>query len=638
MIANTNTALSDYNKALRMGKKEGSSLPVLDEILKEKNLTSLREIPLGLVQIPADQIVGTKTAGRSSAFSKNFHPVLSPTSEFATKWMALYIAHVNEGIQEPIKAYEFMNKFYVTEGNKRVSVLKYFDAVSIPGYVTRLIPPHTEDLENKIYYEFMDFYNLSQINYISFSQLGSFAKLQRLVGKRPDEPWTENDKLDFSSVFSRFSAEYIAHGGNNLPITIGDAFLYFINIYDYKELDNMTSAELKQKLSKSWDEFELLTTDQSVELQMNPATKDDVKKPLLARLIPVSTPKQHVAFIHEKTSKTSAWTYAHELGRMHLQEAFDDQITTTCYDNATEANADEILAKAIADGNNLIFTTSPPLLKASLKTAIEHPQVKIMNCSLNTSHKYLRTYYARMYEAKFLMGAIAGAMSQNGKIGYLADYPIFGMTANINAFALGAKMVNPRTKIYLEWSTLKDHDPSEVFKENNIHYISGQDMIIPGEATRHFGLYRSDDNSPLNLAMPIWHWGKFYEHMIRNVLNGSWKYDDTSDVTKGLNYWWGMSAGIIDVICSQHLPIGTIRLVNLLKQTICKGDFNPFTGILYSQEGLVQPEPNKILSPEEIIKMDWLAENIIGFLPKMNDLIDKAKPVVMLQGLDTPEL
>ncbi len=638
MIATTNTALSDYSKALRIGKKEGSSLPVLDEILKEKNLTSLREIPLGLVQIPADQIVGTKTAGRSSAFSKNFYPVLNPTSEFATKWMALYVAHVNEGIQEPIKAYEFMNKFYVTEGNKRVSVLKFFDAVSIPGYVTRLIPPHTQDLENKIYYEFMDFYNLSQINYISFSQLGSFAKLQRLVGKRPDEVWTENDKLDFSSIFSRFSAEYLAHGGNSLPITIGDAFLYFIGIYDYTELDNMTTAELKEKLAKSWDEFELLTTDQSVELQMNPAAKDTVKKPLLARLIPISTPKQHVAFIHEKTSKTSAWTYAHELGRMHLQEAFDDQITTTCYDNATEANADEILAKAIADGNNLIFTTSPPLLKASLKAAIEHPQIKIMNCSLNTSHKYLRTYYARMYEAKFLMGAIAGAMSENGKIGYLADYPIFGMAANINAFALGAKMVNPRTKIYLEWSTLKDHDPSEVFNKNNIQYISGQDMIIPGEATRHFGLYRSDDNSPLNLAMPIWHWGKFYEHMIRNVLNGSWKYDDTSDVTKGLNYWWGMSAGIIDVICSQHLPIGTIRLVNLLRQTICKGDFNPFTGILYSQKGLVQREPNKVMSPEEIIKMDWLVENVIGFLPKMEDLIDKAKPVVMLQGLDKPEL
>ena len=72
-----------------------------------------------------------------------------------------------------------------------------------------------------------------------------------------------------------------------------------------------------------------------------------------------------------------------------------------------------------------------------------------ISCSLNTSHRYIRTYYARMHEAKFLMGAIAGAMAENGQLAYIADYPIFGTIANINAFALGAKMVNPRAKVYL---------------------------------------------------------------------------------------------------------------------------------------------------------------------------------------------
>ena len=630
-------AATDYVKAMKLGKKEGDTVPVLDDILKEKNITAPREIPLGIVQIPSELVVGTKTAGRSSAFSKSFYPLLQENTEFAAKWRGLYAAHLEEGIRDPIKAYEFMNRFYVEEGNKRVSVLKFFDAVSIPGNVIRIVPPRTDDKETKIYYEFMDFYSLSGINYIWFSQEGSFAKLQRLVGKRPDEVWSEDDKLTFSSIFSRFTAEYKANGGDKLPIEPGDAFLSFIKVYDYHTLDDMTSAELKEKLIKSWDEFQLLITDDSLELQMDPSKDTEVKKNIFARLIPVSTPKQHVAFIHEKTAKTSGWTYSHELGRMHLEEAFADQISTTCYNNATEENAEELLNQAIADGNNLIFTTSPPLMKASLKVAIEHPEVKILNCSLNTSHKYIRTYYARMYEAKFLMGAVAGAMSRNGKIGYIADYPIFGMTANINAFALGAKMVNPRAKIFLEWSTLKDHDVMEAFKQNEVHYISGQDMIIPGEASRHFGLYRADEESPLNLAMPIWHWGKFYEKMIRNIMDGSFKYDNATANTKGLNYWWGMSAGIIDVICSKHLPIGTARLVDLLKQTICQGDFNPFSGVLYSQKGLVQKDADKVMSPEEIVTMDWLAENVIGFIPKMDDLIEKAKPVVKLQGIDNPE-
>jgi hypothetical protein len=120
------------------------------------------------------------------------------------------VSHVEEGIREPIKAYEYMNKFYVEEGNKRVSVMKYFDVVSIPGNVIRIIPQRTEDKENKIYYEFLEFYNLSKINYIYFSEEGSFAKLQKAVGKGPDEMWNEDDRLEFRSVYTRFNMEYKA--------------------------------------------------------------------------------------------------------------------------------------------------------------------------------------------------------------------------------------------------------------------------------------------------------------------------------------------------------------------------------------------------------------------------------------------
>lgn len=630
----SSTAIEDYNKAYRLGKREGAFLPCLDDILKEKNITSTREMPLGLVQIPSELLVGTKSSGRSNAFSKSFYPLLKENTEFAAKWIALDKAHLDEGIREPVKAYEFMNKFYVEEGNKRVSVLKFYEAVSIPGFVTRLVPPRTDEKENKIYYEFMEFYNLSGLNYILFSEEGSFAKLQRLVGKHPDETWTDDDRINFSSIFTRFSAEYEASGGSKLSITPGDAFLTFLELYDYETLDQMTAAEMREKVQKTWDEFKLLTADESLELQMDPAPK---KKPLLSRLMPTGDPMPRVAFIHEKTAHTSGWTYAHELGRMHVDHVLEGQIYTTSYENATNENAEELINQAIEEGNNLIFTTSPPLLKASLKAAIEHPEVKILNCSLNTSHRSVRTYYARMYEAKFLMGAIAGAMARNGKVGYVADYPIYGMTANINAFALGAKMVNPRAKVYLEWSTLKNQDALANLKENDVHYISGQDMSIPDEPSRHFGLYHADEQAPINLAMPIWNWGIFYETMIKNILNGSFKYDDTSADNKGLNYWWGMSTGLIDVICSRHLPIGTARLVDLLKETICRGDFNPFSGILYSQQGVVQKDADKVMSPEEIIAMDWLAENVIGYIPKMDDLNEHAKPVVSLQGINQPE-
>ena len=627
----------DYMKAFKAGKKdyqarmlrgEKPTLQVLDDIMPEKG--AYYEVSLGLVQIPVERIVGTKTVGRSSSFAGNFMPILLDESEFAAKWISLSTSHLEEGIREPIKAYEYMNKFYVEEGNKRVSVLKYFGAVSIPGNVTRIVPKRTEEKENRIYYEFMEFYKAAPINYIWFSQEGSFAKLQKAVGKAPEEIWTEDDLLKFSAVYTRFGAEYEAEGGARLKITKGDAFLVFITLHGYDAVDEMTTNELKRLMEKSWEEFELLNEDEDIELKMKPSHE---KKPLLSMLLPLSSPRLKAAFIYEKTPGTSAWTYAHELGRLYLEQTFPDEVSTVCYENGTEENVGSLIQKAIDEGCNLIFTTTPPFAKASVKAAINNPEVRILNCSLNTSHRYIRTYYSRMHEAKFLMGAIAGAMAENSVMTYIADYPIFGEIANINAFALGAKMINPRSKVYLEWSTRKELDIDKKIRETGSSCISGKDMMIPEEASRFFGIYHLDGEHTRNLAMPLYHWGKFYEQLIRTIMDGTWKYDDNASATKAINYWWGMSAGVIDVVCSRHLPIGTRRLVELLKATISSEKFNLFAGVLYSQTGVIQEDPDKSLAPEEIMTMDWLAENVVGSIPKKEELKEQAEPVIKQQGI-----
>ena len=80
------------------------------------------------------------------------------------------------------------------------------------------------------------------------------------------------------------------------------------------------------------------------------------------------------------------------------------------------------------------------------------------------SYSSICTYYGRMYESKFLLGAIAAAMTRSDKLGYVADYPIYGTLANVNAFALGARMINPYVKVYLEWSRMKTSNVGERFK------------------------------------------------------------------------------------------------------------------------------------------------------------------------------
>ena len=299
---------------------------------------------------------------------------------------------------------------------------------------------------------------------------------------------------------------------------------------------------------------------------------------------------------------------------------------------------DVLLEDAILSaGCDLVFTTSPPFVQASVKAAIANPKVLILNCSLNTSHRYIRTYYSRMYEAKFLMGAIAGAMAENDRLMYVEDYPIYGSIANINAFALGARMINPRSEVYLEWTAKKEVDIGERIREVGASCVSGKDMTIPEEASRFFGLYHIDAGGPRNLAMPLWHWGSFYEQLIWAIMDGRWKYDEDTSAKKAINYWWGMAEGVVDVVFSKYMPIGTKRLVELLKSTISSEVFNPFSGILYSQAGVVSRDPYRILAPEEIMTMDWLAENVIGSIPGKEELKEQAEPVIKQQGIKKKE-
>ncbi len=636
-------SVQDYMSALKLGKKEYSAcvnrgsyryLPVLENLVPEDGIDC--EVNLGIDQIPLRLVVGTCNAARTNAFAANFMPLLEYGTEFSAKWASLSDSQLNDGIINPIKVYEYMNKFYVLEGNKRVSVLKYFKAVTVNAEVIRMIPKKSDREEIKIYYEFMDFYKCTHLNDIYFSKVGNFPTLMKLVGIEPDTEMDEDSRRDLASCYLLFSNAYYARGGGRFDFPVGDAFLRFIHIFGYETAKCMSSIEMADNVRKSWAEFELLSDDEEIDLMMNP--KDEHKKNILSYLLPWPTgnnKKLRVGFIYENTPQDSEWCYAHELGRQYIEETFGEQIETLNIDNVVPEKDDEDAINTMIDsGMDLIFVTSPSMIMASVKMAIAHPEIKILNCSLNMSHKYIRTYYARMYEAKFLTGVMAGALSNQDKIGYVAQYPVYGSIANINAFALGAKFVNPRAKIYLQWSSQKNVNVEEAFKKKNIRYISDQDMITPQCSARKFGLYNNEGvGNRQHIAMPVWHWGVFYEKLIQSIISGSWKQDESSDSTKALNYWWGMSAGVIDLICSDKIPVETQRIVALFKNMIVEGKFKPFADELYDQNRKLRNKRGCALSPDDIITMDWLLDNVVGVIPELDDLEESARAIVMNQGV-----
>lgn len=622
-------------KAYRSAMNKGGYpyLSALDDFLPYERIAGEKYI--GVIEIPLDLVAGTKTAGRQNSFANNFMPLLNEDTEFAYKWSDLYDSQMSEGIRDPIVAYEYMHRFYVMEGNKRVSVLKSLHAVKISAKVTRIIPKKTDEPQNKIYYEFMDFYEDAKIYDIWFSKEGSYIKLKAAYGYQPGQPWTEETRTAVRSEFLNFRRIYKAKGGDKINITSGDAFLAYIEIFPAWQLQSGSEEEIKQNLAKMWDEFLTLGQDDSMKIVLEPHQKEKPASGLsiLNRFLGVDAQKQlKIAFIYEKSVENSAWNYAHEMGRMHLEQVFGEKVKTSIYEHAEFTNnSEDIIEAAIEDGNKIIFTVPAQLANASVKAAVKHPEIKILNCSTNSKYQAIRSYYCRMYESKFLLGVMAGALSETNDIGYMADYPIYSTIANINAYALGAQMVNPRVKVHLRWYCVKN----EVQQDwpECVQFISDKDLINPEHPTRKYGLYRRlEDGQIENIATSICHWGKVYELIVRSILENTWKEEVEKNKNKALNYWWGISSGVLEIVCSKKLPDGTKILVDLLTELMRRREFSPFQFTWTRQDGTMTNEAGHRLEPEEIFKMNYLAGNVVGGIPEMDEIKEEVREFVRLQG------
>jgi len=627
---------TNYEKARKLGIKTvnqyksngwNAHVPSLDAILSRESIVS--EVNLGLTEIPIKKIKGTRTNARRNAFAPDFMPILGPSTEFAAKWVYLYEAHVEEGIREPIKVYEYLNWYYVEEGNKRVSVLSYSEAILISAYVTRLIPRYDkEDKTIVIYYEFLEFYKNHQINYLWFTEVGSFVKMHKIIEKYD---WHQEEKKgDLRSIYYQFKTLYKKLGGDQIPITTGDAFLQYLDVYPYRE---GIVEVLEENLKSLWAELEIIGSSNKYERELSPSELE--KKPLFFGLtnLPFAMKEAKIAFLHAKSKDSSAWTYGHEIGRLHLENVMGDSVTTTCINNVPEdEQAYDYLKAAAEEDYDIIFTTSPTFIHETLKASLAYEQVKFLNCSESLSYRHFRTYFGRIFEPNFLVGMIAGAMSKTNQLGYVVTYPIPEVISSINAYALGARFLNPFAEVFVKWvddTTASCEDACYKIDEQLMDM--GVDIICHQESTdlktslNHSGIYFADElrkgQKPICLASPHWHWGVFYEKIVRNIMSGN--YNKISGLLgnneRAISYWWGMDAGVVDIMYSESkLPEPLINSVTFMKKMITDGVYHPFTGPLYNQKKELMVETGTHISNEAILDMNWFVDGVNGSIPSIN--------------------
>ena len=601
---------------------------VLDELLEQGGSSSARV--LGLITIPMSLIAGTKTGGRANALSGDFMPLLDIDSEFGAKWLSLCDAQLgDEGIRDPIKCYEYMGRFYVEEGNKRVSVLKTMGAVTVSACVTRIVPALSDELPVRLYYEFMDFYELSALYGVTFSVPGSYILLQAKLGFPPDHVWTEDERRRFLSGFIKFQHAFRRLGKTHPEMTDADALLAYLDVFPFGTLLELPETQLAGTLGRILPDADIRPGDEQISLQTAPLAKD---RGIISKVMGL-TRRDHlkIAFIYAFSPEQSVWTREHDTGMRFLREQLGDRGEIRVY----EALDHDFLAKmeqAADDGAEVIFATTPTMISDCRTFAAEHEDIKVLNCSLSQPYRSVRTYYSRIYEVKFITGAIAGAVSPTDTIGYIANYPIFTVPASINAFALGALMTNPKARIRLAWSCTPK-DPLLELTGNGITVISNRDAASPGRAhlALEWGLYQvREDLSLLGLAAPRWNWGQLYLQITESILDRSW-----NDVprSKAVNYWWGMDSGVVDIRPGEELPGGVRRLARILKDGIIDGSVHPFSGRIVDRDGNIRHDGIGHLSSGEILAMDYLCENVDGSIPSFDEISEASWEIVRRMGV-----
>lgn len=616
--------MSQYREDIREGKYPYPA--VLEELLEESSVAG--RVELGLVEIPMSGITGITTSGRQRAFSTGFMPLLEPDTEFADKWVTLCEAHLgSEGIRDPVRCFEYLGHFYVQEGNKRVSVLKFFDAPVVTASVLRILPKWQDTPQVRQYYEFLSFYQRSGLYIFRLEEPGAYEKLQAALGFEKEHVWTEEEQRQVKSAFVRFCQGAVRA---NVP---GDAslsalFLNWLTAYSPEELFKLEPEQLRLSITALLPE---LGAGVALSTEDAPAQKGVLERLWGAVTLPSHL---HAAFIHAYSPEQSDWSAAHEQGRLKAQEALTGKVSSSVYWVGMDGmDADGCMARAAAEGAQVLFATAPSLITACRKAAAAYPHIKILNCSVAMPYPGVRTYYCRIYEGKFIAGALAGAMTRTDTLGYIASSPIFGVPAGINAFALGARLTNPRARVLLRWSCVEDNSLPALLAAG-ADLISNRDLPFPGRPREQWGLNLLEANGTVrSLGSPIWNWGIFYEKLLKGILQGHWGDTVYDSEPRALNYWWGMGSGVVDLQLSHHLPEGMQTLAGLLREDIARGRLQPFRRAMQDQQTQSRSNGDRDLSPQEILHMDWLCDNVEGHIPAFEELLPQAQNLVRLEGV-----
>ena len=216
---------------------------------------------LGELVIPVNLIVGVaRTSDQVNHYTSEFLPIPAPNSKFAEHWMRIYeVFYLHEVNSNVIKCYEYLGKFYVADGLKRVSVAKFLSVSTMRAQVVRILPIRKDTREAQQYFDFLFQYRLTHLYQLQFTQPGFFEQLQSALGNGPSYRWSEGDRSRFLMHWNTIEEAFRKAYGGLLRLTTADALVVLMRKYSYEQILQMESWVLARIFQALWKELYALS-------------------------------------------------------------------------------------------------------------------------------------------------------------------------------------------------------------------------------------------------------------------------------------------------------------------------------------------------------------------------------------------
>ncbi len=331
-----------------------------------------------------------------------------------------------------------------------------------------------------------------------------------------------------------------------------------------------------------------------------------------------------VAFVYVGPIGDLGWTYAHDQGRLAVEELPD--VETVFQESVPEnaADAERVIRQFAQDGANIIFTTSFGYMDPTINVAKDFPDTVFIHISGFKTAENVGTAFGKIEEPRYVSGLIAGQMTDTNKLGYVAAFPIPEVIRGINAFTLGVRAVNPDATVQVVWTNTwfdpqKERQAGEALLDSGADVIAQhQDTAGPQQAAEESGAYSVGYNTDMSaqapeavLTSPIWNWAVYYTEIVDQVRAGTWE---------STQYWGSWEDGVVGLA-----PIGDMVPDDVrgdAETAIAEfesGDqsiYTIFSGPLLDQSGEERVAEGEAMTDEELLSMDWFVQGVDGDLPE----------------------